>query len=574
MSILKILIHKIIFWFIAFFVLGVIGYANSFQGTFIFDDFPLIVENPKIQHIFPLENLIDNSRRPLVYLSLSLNYQLNGLNPFGYHLFNLIIHLLTALVFFGLLNQTLLTKNLRHKYLADAPWLSGIISLIWLVHPLQTQSVTYIIQRSESLMGLFYALTLYGAIRAYGETKGRLWMLLTILFCLLGTITKEAMVTAPIMVLLYDRFFIFDSIKQAFNKRKFLYSGLSLSWFLMIFFLIFTSTEESIPSAGLTFKEGQPFTYLLNQPRVMLHYLKISFWPVSLVFDYSWPLTTNLWQLIPALGLILVGLTGIVRLFKKYPEISFMGIWFFVILTPTSTLIPIKDLAVEHRLYLPLLGVIAFFILGGWNLSRNTPHIKIPLWGITFMIGALISVLTVLTVQRNKIYTSEIALWNDVVKKRPQNARAHNNLGRCLIEDEPRFDDGLLHLYRAIELNPDYADAHNNLGIALATQGQIKEATQEFTKAIELDPSHAQAFNNLGLTLGQLGQAHLAIELFQNAIKINPHQIDVYTNLCSAQIDVGRYPEAKENCSSALKIDPQNTKAKTLLNELNSRIAK
>jgi len=570
MAILKILIHKKIFWFIAILVLGVIAYSNSFQGTFVFDDFPLIVENLEIRQNSPLEDLFRNSRRPFVYLTLAFNYRLNHLNPLGYHLFNLLIHLGTGLIFFRLLHRILLTKNLKTKYQSDAVWLSGIISLIWLVHPIQTQSVTYIIQRSESLMGLFYALTLYGAMRSYEKGKEGRWTLGAILFCLLGTITKEVMVTAPLMVILFDRIFLFNSIKNAFHKRKLLYLGLSLSWLLMMYLLLLTSTEERFPSAGLTFSEVSPWAYFATQPEILLHYVKILLWPASLVFDYTWPITKSPWNIIPAITFFGVVFIGIVGLLKKYPEIAFAGIWFFLILTPTSTIIPIKDLAVEHRLYLPSWGFICFMILAIWNISYKFSFIRDQFRQTGFLIFILVATLMALTIERNKIYTSELLLWSDVVKKRPENARAHNNLGRCLIEDPSRFQDGLLHYYRALELDPQYADAHNNLGIALAAQGKLSSAIQEFQITIELDPSHALAFNNLGMALEQMGQSQSALEFLQKAIWINPNQADIYANLAATQMNLGLDREALKNCLSALKINPLHPKARNLLNELNT----
>jgi 4-amino-4-deoxy-L-arabinose transferase-like glycosyltransferase len=233
--------------------IGLLVYSNSLRVGFMFDDVPHIVENPRIRQLWPPWDVLTHTSRPVVMLSLALNHALGGLNPWGYHLFNVGIHILAALALYGVVRLTFLSETLRPRFgPATAGWLAGVVSLIWLVHPLQTESVTYVIQRGESLMGLFHLLTLYCVIRSSGSAGSMWWQVGAVTSCALGMASKPVMVTAPVVVLLYDRVFLAKSWSEVMQRRWRLYAWLAATWLLLPLLLYWQALEplevEPMPS--------------------------------------------------------------------------------------------------------------------------------------------------------------------------------------------------------------------------------------------------------------------------------------------------------------------------------------
>src|SRR5262245_7463604 len=241
---------------------GLAAFSDSFKGAFLLDDLFRIVRNEEIRKLWPPWTLVVHSGRPLVQLTLAVNYALGGLDVWGYHAFNLTVHLFAGLLLFGIVRRMLESDELRARYSGAAPWLAGAIAILWTVHPLQTESVTYIIQRGESMMGLFFLLTLYCTIRGASSPHPRGWYLAAIVACALGMGSKEVMVTAPLVVLLYDRMFLSPSFKDLFQRRWRLYAGLAATWLVAAASLANSREEEQvILVAGLT-----PWSYALTQP--------------------------------------------------------------------------------------------------------------------------------------------------------------------------------------------------------------------------------------------------------------------------------------------------------------------
>lgn len=273
-------------------VVGLLAYYNSFGGAFIFDNQVQILENPAIRTLRPFANFTTFLHpRSLVTLSLALNYNLGGFNPWGYHLVNLVIHILAALTLYGLVRRTLLCEPLRARYEEKASWLALAAALLWLVHPLQTESVTYVIQRAEALMGLFYLLTLYFVLRGAEAGKGTWWYGAAMACCTLGMASKEVMVTAPLLVLLYNRTFLAPSFVAALRQRWLLYTGLGAMWGLLASTaaLILSFAPSPSASAGFGVQGITPLEYAGSQPGIIVYYLRLGFWPEGLCLDYGWP---------------------------------------------------------------------------------------------------------------------------------------------------------------------------------------------------------------------------------------------------------------------------------------------
>ena len=549
---------------------GLLAYHNSFFGPFVFDDKPHILENSHIRHLWPPWDIVSHSSRPVVELSLAVNYALGGMNPWGYHLFNVVVHILAALTLYGVVRRTLVSETLRSTFGQAASSLAGAIALIWLVHPLQTESVTYTIQRGESLMSLFYLLTLYCVIRSDGASRENWWKIGAVASCVLGMACKPVMVTAPLVTLLYDRAFLVKSWREVWRRRGWLYAGLAASWLLLPPLLAKAPTEWK-RTAGFEFQGTPPLQYARMQSVVILRYLRLAFWPHPLCLDYGWRYH---WQAmvgagdaLPDLLVVTALLAGTIWACCRKPALGFLGAWFFLILAPTSSFIPIADPIAEHRLYLPLAAVVtavvvAAFVLGK-RLLRNQPG-SVPGW---VACGFVVVPLAVLTIQRNRDYISESAIWQDTVAKCPNNPRAHLNFGQALSRLH-KVAEAREQYEQALRLKPDYADAHYNLGNAFLKEGRLSDAIGHYEQALRIKPDYAEAHNNLGNVLLQEGKVSDAIGHYEEALRSEPDNAELHYNLGVALAQLGRMQEAIGHYEQALRIRPDFTRAQNALAQL------
>ena len=307
------------------FVLGAAVYSSSLGGTFLLDDIPQIVENPYLRRISWPFPLLGNTRRPLLYLTLAVNYQLGGLAPWGYHLFNILVHLAAGLLVFGSMRRVAGRLAGWSGAAADGPafW----TALLWMVHPLTIPAVTYVIQRSESLAALAYLLVFYAALRYLGGA-GRTWAWCSILACLAGGLVKETLVTAPVLVWLYDRLSGGAGWRAALRRHRLLYFGYGLAW-LVMGYLWATAHPESLPTAGFGLAGVSPWQYLLSQPPVIVHYLRLVIWPWPLILDYGWQPGQDGLPLWAALLVLIGGTAGIVLAGRGRPGVVFLVSAFF-----------------------------------------------------------------------------------------------------------------------------------------------------------------------------------------------------------------------------------------------------
>ncbi len=568
------------------------AYQNSFRGPFILDDEGSITDNLTIRRLAsalspPHEGAHDGgltvSGRPFVNLSLALNYAVGGTAVRGYHWANLAIHTAAALVLFGVVRRTLRQPALSRHGAAALP-VALATAVIWAVHPLQTEAVTYVVQRAESLMGLCYLLTLYAFIRGTEPGAARGWPILAVAACVLGMASKEVMVSAPLMVLLYDRTFVAGSFRDAWRQRRGLYAGLAASWLLLGYLVASTGGNRG---GSIGFGIGVDWwAHAATQFRAVTRYLELSLWPSPLVFDYGteWggPASEVALHALLVVGLAAITVLGL----RRSSAIGFAGAWFFAILAPTSLLPADTQMTVEHRMYLPLAAVVA---LGAAGL-----HALLGRRGLIGLAGLAIG-LGWLTAQRNLDYRSAVAIWQDTVTKRPDNARAQLNLGAALLL-QGRTADAAGHFEQALRIKPDYSMAHNNLGVALVQLGRapeaighyeealrlnpadgeiphnlgdallllgrVPEATEQYHRALRLRPDYADAQdNNLGNVLLHEGQTARAIELFEAALRLNPRFAEAHNNLGNALAQLGRLPEAIGHYKTALLIQPDDPEA-------------
>lgn len=531
------------------FLAGVAAYANSLSAPFIFDDIDAIRENPTIRSLgsawSPPHEGSGVDSRPVVNVSFALNYAAGELNVRGYHATNLAIHLLAGLALFGVVRRTLAQPVSSAK--PSATPLALVVALLWTLHPLQTESVTVVTQRTESLMGLFYLSSLYGFIRAWENPGGRRWQFFSVAACLLGMGTKEVMVSAPLLVLLYDRTFVAGNFRSAWQQRRGYYAALATTW-LLLGWLVASSGGARGGAAG-TASGITPWTFALTQCEAIGLYLKLALWPDPLVLDYGTGVVTRPFQVLPQGLLVVVLVAGTIIALWRRPVWGFIGAWFLAILAPSSSFLPLATQTIaEHRMYLPLAAVVVAGIVAAHRwLGRGT-----VVAGLVLAAG-----FGALTFVRNQDYRTAISIWEDNVKKMPGNARAHSNLGLAL-GAEGRTDEAIAELREAIRLQADIPFAHYNLGLALSRLNRDTEAVPLFEEELRLQPAYAPAWCDLGLSLYQLGRRDEAVAAYEKALRFKPDYPDALERLGVTLASLGRLPEAVARHEQALKLRPDS----------------
>jgi len=602
---------------------GLAAYAGSFSGAMLYDDFDSIVYNPAVQHLWPwtaspgvAKGGLTVSGRPVLQFSLAVNHALGENRVWGYHAANLAIHLLAGLTLFGILRRTLsrvATRESARRAVRrslgeggsrgqggpgsaranDPTALAFVIALLWTLHPLQTEAVTYIVQRAESLMGLFYLLTLYCFIRGAGEHKSAqpsfakpsageeaarrasfCWLGLSWLACLFGMATKEVMVTAPLMVLLYDRTFVGGTFREAWRRRRWFYTALASTW-LPLAYLVASLGGNRGGTAGFGVAVSG-WAYELTQFKAVARYLWLSFWPHPLVFEYGtfWVrgggevlpyvlpvlllLAATVWALLRPINADGHGAISAARGDgRNWRAVGFLGAWFFGILAPTSLMPGTMQMIVEHRMYLPLAGVITALVLGWGALCEQArlaaPARLVALVAIAIAFGCL-------TVRRNETYRSAAALWGDTVAKRPDNALAVYNLGVAL-NQAGRFREASGQFARAVQLRPDLAAARYDLGFALFQMGRTADAVACYEEGLRLEPRSFMAHNSLGVALASLGRTAEATAQYEEALRLEPGYARAHDNLGNALLRMNRLPEAVAQYREAVRLDPSSAVA-------------
>ena len=576
-------------------VAGVLVYSNSFGGPFVFDDIHRIVENPAIRTAWPPSVVMAETNRPFAFYTFALNYAVHGYHLWGYHATNLAVHIAAGLFLFGIVRRSLLRGEGKVREHADG--LALIASLIWLLHPLQTQAVNYTVQRLESLMGLSYVATLYCFIRSQDAQRPIAWQTASVLACAFGMGCKEVMASAPLIVLWYDRAFIAASWRELVSRRKYYYAALALTWGVLAWAMLHFTGDYTggtlVSVEGLT-----PWTYLVSQAGVLVHYLRLCFWPSGQCCDYRWPITSSLTDVLPQ-ALLIVSLLGLTvwSIFRR-PKWSFLGGWFFLILAPTSSVMPIQDLAFEHRMYLPSAAVLVAAVLGGaWLLqsvaAKRLSDAALRRVSLSLALAVIVG-LGIATHSRNSVYASKISFWGDVAEQAPQNARAWINLG-CALYIKGDRAEALECGRRAMEIDPDGADVrsnfagmlvqegeyeaaiaclqpvlddesqlmttHFNMGEALSGLGRFSEALEHYRIAFELFPSSDETLISLTDVLLHLGRSSEAVDICEAVLQEHPAFANAHRNLAFALLVQGQVREAGRHFEQALNLDPYNAEA-------------
>jgi protein O-mannosyl-transferase len=416
------------------------------------------------------------------------------------------------------------------------------------LHPLQTESVTYVSQRTESLAGLFCLLTLYGFIRAVSSPRPWLWRVLTMLACLGGVGTKEVTATAPLLVFLYDRTFVTGTFREAWRRRRWLHLSLAATWVPLALLVASTGWNRG-GTAG--FNVGvSPWAYWLTQFEAVARYLKQALWPHPLIFEYG-TFWVGFWDAAPfALIVLPLAAATMVALLRR-PVAGFLGAWFFAILALTSVVPGTNQMIVEHRMYLPLAAVVALAVTG---LHAVLGRRSLVLWPV-LAVG-----LGWLTFVRNETYGSELALWRDTVAKVPRNARARYNLG-IVYSEQGQYAQAIEQGEAALQLDGGASAGeapaiYNKLGYDLAMLGRVPEAVAHYEQALRLKPDYALAHLNLARALVRLDRYPEAIRHYEEALQLKVGGAAAEAELGDALMHEGRAEEAIAHCRAALRLTP------------------
>ena len=578
------------------------AYFNALHAAFVWDDFPTIVQNPAIEHFASAlrrpADVNTSSGRPLVGLSLALNYALGGRNPVGFHLFNVLVHAAAALALFGFVRRLALLPRWAGRYAPHATGLALGAAGVWALHPLQTQAVTFVIQRAESMMGLCYLLTLYCFIRGCEGTTGprttgpqttgpltagpqttgprttsqggpvvggqwsrgpSVWLAGSVAACALGMTAKEVMVSAPVVVLLFDRTFLAGSFGRAVASKKIFYGALSATWLILLWLVVHLGGNRDGSTGGFS-PHAAWGAYWLTQFPAIATYLKLTFFPHPLIFQYGEFWLPNVAAAVPGALVVvpLVALTGVALV--RWPEIGFWGFWFWSILAVTSIVPGTVDMIVEYRMYVALapLWILIAAALHGWR-----PRAALV------VLGAAAVAFGAVTAARNRDYRSRLSLWTDNVAKRPGNALARYNLAASLMSDPGRTAEAQAELAAALRLRPDMPRAHYDLAWLLAQQpGQVDAAIAQYEEAIRVAPAYGEAHNNLAVLLHQRGRLEEACRQFQLAVQCDPGNRMAWLNLVKVLAELGRPDAAIATGAELVRAHPDFADAQARLGML------
>lgn len=552
-----------------FAVTAFIIYLPSLNGDFVFDDHKIIKNNPlvnvsKLSQIINILPTTDTSRR-IGMMSFALNYYWGGTNPFGYHLVNVIIHFLNGLVLF-FLSYTILTLPLVAKeWRGNALTLSFFGSMLWLVHPIQTQAVSYIVQRVTSLATLFYLLSLYCYFkgRIHSSYKRLVLFVFSLFFGLLALGTKENTATLPFFVLLSE-FLFFQQESFKMDKRRLCYLFLFGGTVILLAAIYLGS--DFLSNMDLSYQKWgwTPLQRLLTELRVVvILYLGLLIYPhpprlnvdhdFALSYSLFSPFTTFL-SLVVICSLLALALI----LIKKNRLVSFALLWFFGNLVIESSIIPL-ELVFEHRLYLPSMTFFIMVIGLCFSLAKE----KREKW-VTLLVIPCILLLSYWTYERNSVWQGSLSLWGDAAKKSPNKPRPHIGLGNAYV-DKGMLDEAIIEYEKALVIRPDYEEAHNNLGLIYEKKGELDKAISMYERALIANPSYAEAYYNLGILYEKRGNIEKAVSEYNKSLAINPNFAEAHNNLGQIYARKGMLEKAISEYKLALAINPLYGEAQTNL---------
>jgi Tfp pilus assembly protein PilF len=540
-------------------IAAIFAYSNTFDTPFHFDDVFNITQNPLITDLSNIPTILAGSKgpfasRPLMHVTFNLNYYFGGLDTRGFHAMNLAIHLINGILIYMLVVTTGSMLGYAHKQVRLAAVLS---SLLFLLHPVQTEAVTYVVSRSMLFATTFFLLGLILYAKAVTSDRRRgLYIAGLFMASLMGMGSRENFAMFVPMVFIYDVFFI-----SRFNLRETLkhyraYIPVIVSFGCLAFIVLKNTYDTAAEFQGVAHND-----YFLTQFKVHWTYIRLLILPVSQNIDYDYPVSSSLLEfstLIAFIGYLVLWVLSIVFA-RKRPVAAFSVLWFLVTLLPISFVVTFMDLKLddvifEHRLYLPgagllmMAGALLVFLLG--KLGEKKRYIA-----FTILVLVLVPALSTAAYRRNAVWENEYTLWGDAAAKSPRKARPHNNLGYAYLSEERMFE-AIEHFNKALSIDHDYAEAHYNIGLAYADKGLIYKAMEHYQSAVRLKPDMFEAQINLGNAYMEMDRPELAAERYKAAIRQMPRFSKVHLNLGNAYVAMGLYDKAIEHFRIAIDITP------------------
>jgi len=539
---------------LALLAFGLVAYSNSFNAAFQYDDFHHILGNEAFFDLTDLSRIFHYGKgRFLPYLSLAFNYKISKFDPISYHIFNFFVHYIATIFLYFLFLEIVDTPAMQGVELKPSKRIGAfLVGGIFFLHPLQTESVTYVIQRAESMAGMFYLATLFFYVKARraGRRHGVLgYSILAGIAALCAAFSKETAVTLPVMIVVFELFFFNTSIKDLLRTKLFLFILVPAAVILLLKLkpLIRTGFFWD-PGPGMGFTRKQ---YLLTQFWVLLTYLRLFFWPAGQNIDWDYPLASNFLAL-QTFSSFLFLLTLLVLAFFAYRRLRLLSLGivaFFITLAPTSSVIPLRDVIFEHRMYLAVaflaIGCVHVFSYGLERIRKISPRAQAI--ASTCSILVLLSLLSGLTQARNQVWLSELSLWADAVHKSPNKARVHNNYGRGLYTLKNRVtEEAKREFETAIRLSPDWAVPYHNLALCYFQEGEYLQAIVLDLEALERMPTYKEVLYQLGRSYRKLNQWNEARLYLERLIGLSPgsEYIKAYIDLLDVYLEMGLRDQA------------------------------
>lgn len=540
---------------IAIVVLGLFIYSNSYDCTFHFDDKNNIMENAVIRDISNVGAIWEHSQNRFVpFYTFAINYHFSEFDVSSYHYFNLLVHLISACLVWWLTILIFSVPNLANsKFIEHKKVIAFLIALLFVSHPLATQSVTYIVQRMASMAAMFYFLSVALYIKArISESNAKFFYFSgALIAAILALLSKENAYTLPLTIIMCEVFFLqTKKIKiNLLDKKIILFVAVLI---LIAYKFSFSVFNPKVPGGGNDYTVTSS-NYLLTQFKVIPKYIELLLFPNNQNLDWDIDPSFSLFEVGTFVGfLFLLSILVLgVYLFNKNRLLSFGIFWFFITLSIESSIIPIEDVMFEHRTYLPSFGFfIALVPILFYFLYSKSKYLAY------FLFIMIIGINSVLTYQRNKVWENEFSLWNDTVSKSPNKARPYLQRGVANWEME-NWSEAISDYNQAIKFNPKYySAAYCNLGVAQSKFNLWDKSISNFTKAIEIRPSYFEAFQGRGIAFGNLNQVEKAIADFNVAIQFRPNNALSYYNRGYIYLGQQQWSEAINDFTKAIELDP------------------
>lgn len=606
------------------------SYANCLTNQFVFDDIHIILKNPSIRGIEKIPNILGlrekgGSYRPVRMISYAVDFSLNrylwrylmkyesnpsgagltysigpftyhfsssfflvGLNPFGYHISNIAYHLVTTLMVFLIVSSLVTNKRIAF-----------MTAFLFALHPVHTDSVTYLSGRRDILCTLFYLSGFYFFLR-YRRTNRFRFILCSFLAYLLSLGSKEMGVTLPAVFFCFDLIDNFNekvcrtnstyfkelllAFKGVFLRSKYFYTLIFSGTFLFAYYKVFIKS----PSNQNSYYGDSMWTTFFTVGKILVHYVKLLLFPINLNADYSYnafPLSPSFFEPSTLCAFIVLGILGygVLQLMKTHKMMAFGMIWFFVTLLPVCHIFPHHELLAEHYLYLPSFGFCLLMACFHHELLKERQY----RFYIYASFVAVLLLFSIRIVDRNRDWKDAFSLWAKTVRTSPLCARARNNLG-AEFDKKGMIDKAIAEYEKAISIKPDYADPHNNLGFIYFQRGENEKAISAYKRAVDIKPRFAEARNNLGsaylkngmldeawsefakalknkhwlaesylgrgVVLAKKGELDLALRQFEKALQLKPYLAEVHNNLAATYYLKGDYTLALMHCDKAEKL--------------------